>query len=249
MLSLFEFLCLFFDLFLKLLEKFRLESLFSLFSFNTLFVGTFCLWKWWNLRLKALISRWSLRRFLRDCKYVHWWSVIVRFWCRSLRSILIWKVFRQINNFSFFEIMRLFFILTLWTCEFITRIERKSIIFLTFLIVRWMMWKLTYRIDLFNFLLLFSIWSKIVNIFTWTIIYWWSKVRIRYHDSWPVIILKHIRKLSLIVIFIIFLVNSPRIRIFTINHLWALKWTFHSRYFFSWILYIDHFIFRIYVFF
>lgn len=240
---------LFFNLCLELLEKFGLESLFRLFSFNTLFVKTFCLWKRWNLRLKTLISRWSLGRFLRDCKYIHWWSVIVRFRCRSLRSIMIRKLFRLIDIFSFFKIMRLFFIFILWTSEFFTGIERKSVIFFIFLIVRWMMWKLTNRIYLFNFLFLLFIWSKIVNILTWTIIYWWSKVRIWYHNSWPVIILKHIRKLSLILIFINILVNRSWITIFTINHLRALKWTFHSRYFFSWILHVDHFIFRIYVFF
>lgn len=227
-------------LLLKLLEKFWFKSLFGLFCFHAL-----SFWKWRYLRFKALMCSRSLRRFFRDCKFIYLGSIIIRIVFRPCqRCILKWVVLRLINFSYLLEIMQLL-TLILTTLQFITGIEGKSIIFFTFITARRVVWKLTSRIYLFNFFLRFFILWKIINILTWTIIYWWSQVRIWNHDSWPIIELEHIREFFLIIFRLILFICHPWICILTVNYLWTFKRTFHSGNFFSWILHTDHFILRI----
>lgn len=227
------------------MKKFGLESLFSLFRFDTLFIHTVSFWKWWYLRSKTLMCNRSLWRFFRDREDIYGRSIIRKIWCRSFWSILVRILFRLIDLFAFLKFMYWLFIFFLRTWKFITWIKRKPISFLTIVTARRMVWKLTSWIYLLHFLLLFFISWKIVNIFSWSIINWRRKIRIWHHNSWPVIELKNIRKLFLIVICFHLFICHSWICIFTINHLWTFKWTFHSRYFLSWILHTYHFIMRI----
>lgn len=168
---------------------------------------------------------WNKWRFLRDSEFIYLRSFI-NFLLSFLRSFLLWILWRLYDGFLLIKIMFLLLILCL---KFLSRIEWKPIIFLIFIKVGWMLWKLTFRINLLYFLLLFfNIWWKVMYVFTRPIIYWRSKIWLGNHYSRTVIKLKHIWKLFLIINWHIISSFHPWISILAIKLLWTLKWIPYS---------------------